>query len=205
MNRVVQSESTNEDGKPLESQLEEAIPTQERLVRSSSSDPPIAVTKLDRVSGRIVSVEDGSVNDEWQEHGSAHGILMEREVRGENMSEGDAQVSVNKSSNKLSPLVNRGLENAFGPEPGRNEMDHGSENLGTGDKKEMKLENGKSMSSFIYMPLLEIFGFLSRTFEPSVSPGRTRIRWRCVSDFRCALLIWKDLLIRQSQCAYDIY
>ena len=75
------------------------------------------------------------------------------------------------------------------PEPG----ERSSDNRDTSERTRARLKRGLLVPPIVYMLLVRVYGIVIRLFEPNPLPGKTRVRWRCVSYSRYALLIRKEL------------
>lgn len=73
--------------------------------------------------------------------------------------------------------------------------DHSSDDPDRSEQTKTKLNIGPLLPPVIYMLLLRVCGMVTRLFEPNPLPGRTRIRWRCVSCSRYVLLTQKCFFI----------
>ena len=78
--------------------------------------------------------------------------------------------------------------------------DRSSDDAETSDETRTKTNNGPSLPSVLYMLLLRVCGIVTRLLEPNPLPGRTRIRWRCVSHSRYITLIKRHLFTGWSRC-----
>ena len=67
--------------------------------------------------------------------------------------------------------------------------EHSSDDPARSERNKIKLNRGSLLPPFVYMPLVRVSGMVTRLFEPNPLPGRTRIRWRCVSCSRYVLLM----------------
>ena len=72
--------------------------------------------------------------------------------------------------------------------------DRSSDNPDTSERPRAKPKRGLLVPRVICMLLVRICGIVTRLFQPNPLPGKTRIRWRCVSYSRYVLLIQKYLL-----------
>ena len=72
--------------------------------------------------------------------------------------------------------------------------DHSSDDSDRSERTKTKPNRGPLLPPVIYMLLLRVCGLVTRLFEPNPLPGRTRIRWRCVSCSRYVLLMQKFFL-----------
>ena len=70
-----------------------------------------------------------------------------------------------------------------------------SDNPEASERSRAKLKRGLLVPPVIYMLLVRVCGIVTRLFEPNPLPGKTRIRWRCVSYSRYVLLIHKCFFI----------
>ena len=73
--------------------------------------------------------------------------------------------------------------------------EHSSGNPARSEQTKTKVNRGSLLPPVIYMLLVRVCGLVTRLFEPNPLPGRTRIRWRCVSCSRYVLLMQKWLFI----------
>ena len=67
--------------------------------------------------------------------------------------------------------------------------DCSSDDPETSEQTRTKINKGPFWPPVIYMLLVRVCGIVTRFVEPSPLPGRTRIRWRCVSYSRLLILM----------------
>ena len=72
--------------------------------------------------------------------------------------------------------------------------DRSSDDPNKSEQTRTKLSRGPLLPPVLFMLLVKVCGIVTRLFEPNPLPGRTRIRWRCVSYSRYASLMQKYLL-----------
>ena len=85
------------------------------------------------------------------------------------------------------------LDSLLGPLLEPSTGDRSSDDSDTSEQTRTKLNRGHLLPAIIYMLLVRVCGIVTRLFEPNPLPGRTRIRWRCVSYSRYVLLMQKCL------------
>ena len=78
--------------------------------------------------------------------------------------------------------------------------DCSSDDPETSEQTRTKINKGPFLPPVIYMLLVRVCGIVTRLFEPSPLPGRTRIRWRCVSYSRLLILMQKCVFPSRSTC-----
>ncbi len=85
------------------------------------------------------------------------------------------------------------LDASLGPSIKPRTDDGSSNDPDTSEQTRTKIYKGPLLPPVIYMLLVRVCGIVTRLFEPNPLPGRTRIRWRCVSYSRYVLLTRKCL------------
>lgn len=83
------------------------------------------------------------------------------------------------------------LDSLRGPLPEPETGDCRSDNPDTSERTRALLKRGLLVPLLIYMLLVRVCGIVTRLFEQNPLPGRTRVRWRCVSYSSYVLLIHK--------------
>ena len=81
------------------------------------------------------------------------------------------------------------LDSLLGPVIEPRTGDRSSDDPDTSEQTKAKLNRGPLLPPVIFMLLVRVCGIVTRLFEPNPLPGRTRIRWKCVSYSRYVLFM----------------
>ena len=157
--------------------------------RESALEKPIDEARNRKEPDKdVVAADETSILEDTYEQWIADDIL--RDTSGDERVSDDVEPkSVHETSSDPESDLDSLLEPLIEPRTG----DRRSDAPDTGDQTRAKLDRGCLLPPIIYMLFIRVCGIVTRIFEPNPLPGRTRIRWRCVSFSRYVLLLRKRL------------
>ena len=160
------------------------VPSERELALEKPIDEP---RKRKEPDTGAVTADETSILEDIYEQWTADDVW--RDTSGDTRLGGEVEP---KPVNKPSADSESDLDSLLGPLIEPRTGDSSSDDQDTSEQIiRTKLNRGTLLPPVIYLVLVRAYGIITRLFEPNPLPGRTRIRWGCVSYSR-----WVQLMQR---------